>query len=111
MRPSLGGMKPVIMRMVVDLPAPFGPRKPSPSPRSTLNEMPSTARLAPKAFTSPSIFIMGPDYRRIGRLKSTHAWRFRHENRSLHRTDCRRLLYRGPARQYPAGAGAALSRE
>ena len=28
--PSEGGMKPVIMRMVVDLPAPLGPRKPGP---------------------------------------------------------------------------------
>ena len=25
--PAVGGMKPVIMRMVVDLPAPFGPEK------------------------------------------------------------------------------------
>src|SRR5204863_350956 len=31
--PAVGGMKPVIMRMVVDLPAPFGPRKPSTAPR------------------------------------------------------------------------------
>ena len=45
---AVGGMKPVIMRIVVDLPAPFGPRKPSTSPRSTVNEMPSTARLGPK---------------------------------------------------------------
>ena len=43
--PAVGGMKPVIMRMVVDLPAPFGPRKPSTSPRSTENETSSTARL------------------------------------------------------------------
>src|SRR5207247_3610292 len=43
-------MNPVIMRMVVDFPAPFGPRKPSTSPRSTVNEMSSTARLGPKAF-------------------------------------------------------------
>src|SRR6185295_2690117 len=58
--PSVGGMKPVIMRMVVDLPAPFGPRKPRTSPRSTLNEMPSTARLVPKAFTRFSIRIIDP---------------------------------------------------
>src|SRR5260221_6042826 len=47
------------MRMVVDLPEPFGPRKPTTSPRSTVNEMPSTARLAPKLFARFSIFIMG----------------------------------------------------
>src|SRR6267143_1795063 len=56
--PAVGGMNPVIMRMVVDFPAPFGPRKPSTSPRSTVNEMPSTARFGPKAFTSLSILIM-----------------------------------------------------
>ena len=43
-------MKPVIMRMVVDLPAPFGPRKPSTSPLSTVNETPFTAIFGPKAF-------------------------------------------------------------
>src|SRR6478736_5510675 len=56
--PSVGGMKPVIIRMVVDLPAPFGPRKPSTSPRSTVNEIPSTARFAPKDFTRLSILII-----------------------------------------------------
>src|ERR1017187_1142871 len=56
--PSVGGMKPVIMRIVVDLPAPFGPRKPSTSPRSTENETPSTARLAPKTFTKFSTLII-----------------------------------------------------
>src|SRR6266436_5259091 len=46
--PALGGMKPVIMRMVVDLPAPFGPRNPSTSPLPTSKETPSTARFGPK---------------------------------------------------------------
>ena len=45
--PLVGGMKPVIIRIVVDLPAPFGPRNPSTSPRSTENEIPSTARFGP----------------------------------------------------------------
>src|SRR6516162_2609599 len=49
--PEVGGKKPVIMRMLVDLPAPFGPRKPRTSPRSTANETSSTARLAPKTLT------------------------------------------------------------
>src|SRR5688572_27352280 len=52
-------MNPVIMRMVVDFPAPLGPRKPSTSPRSTVKEMPSTARLVPKALTRLSILIIG----------------------------------------------------
>src|SRR3972149_6304923 len=46
------------MRMVVDLPAPFGPRKPSTSPRSTLKEMSSTARFAPNDFTRFSTLII-----------------------------------------------------
>src|ERR1051326_2579690 len=60
--PAVGGMKPVIMRIVVDLPAPLGPRKPSTSPRSTVNEMSSTARFGPKAFTRFSILIICSDY-------------------------------------------------
>src|SRR5260370_34655841 len=56
--PSVGGMKPVIIRMVVDFPAPFGPRKPSTSPRSTENDTPSTARFGPKVFTKFSTLIM-----------------------------------------------------
>ena len=50
-------MKPVIMRMVVDLPAPFGPRKPSTSPRSTVNETSFTATFGPKAFVRFSTVI------------------------------------------------------
>src|SRR5262245_34297735 len=56
--PEVGGMKPVIMRMVVDLPAPLGPRKPRTSPRATSKEMPSTARFAPNVLTRFSILIM-----------------------------------------------------
>src|SRR6266853_5823691 len=51
-------MNPVIIRMVVDLPAPFGPRKPKTSPRSIENEIPSTARLAPKALAKLLTFII-----------------------------------------------------
>src|SRR3990172_5723934 len=46
------------MRMVVDLPEPFGPRNPTTSPRSTVNDTPSTARLVPKVLTRFSIRIM-----------------------------------------------------
>src|SRR5580765_220469 len=41
--PALGGRKQVSMRMVVVLPAPFGPRNPTIWPFSTENEMRSTA--------------------------------------------------------------------
>src|SRR5262245_7323333 len=74
MRPEVGGMKPVTMRMVVDLPAPLGPRKPSTSPRSTVKEMSSTARFAPNVLTRFSILIMfeGRNYRKTSELDN-HA--------------------------------------
>src|ERR1051326_2024225 len=46
--PELGARKPVIIFMVVDFPAPLGPRKPSTSPRLTARETSSTARIGPK---------------------------------------------------------------
>ena len=39
--------EPVSIRMVVDLPAPFGPRKPKKQPRGTVRLSPSTAALLP----------------------------------------------------------------
>ena len=50
--PDVGGMNPVIIRMVVDFPAPFGPRKPSTSPFSTAKEMPLTASKLPKRWST-----------------------------------------------------------
>src|SRR5882762_1879094 len=58
--PALGGMKPVIMRMVVDLPAPLGPRNPSTSPVPTSKETPSTARFEPKDLLRFSTLITAP---------------------------------------------------
>src|ERR1700689_5169362 len=43
--PAVGEMKPAIMRMVVDLPAPLAPKKPSTSPGATENVRSSTANL------------------------------------------------------------------
>ena len=45
--PADGAMKPAIMRMVVDLPAPLAPKNPSTSPGATLNVKSSTANLSP----------------------------------------------------------------
>ncbi len=45
--PAVGEMKPAIMRMVVDLPAPLAPRNPSTSPGATLKVKSSTASLSP----------------------------------------------------------------
>jgi hypothetical protein len=43
MRPAVGFKSPAIMRMLVVLPAPFGPRKPWICPGATLSDTPSTA--------------------------------------------------------------------
>ena len=43
--PDVGRSSPMIMRMVVDLPAPFGPRKPVTCPAWTVKLTPSTAVL------------------------------------------------------------------
>ena len=45
--PSYGEMKPAIMRMVVDLPAPLAPKNPSTSPGATEKVRSSTASLSP----------------------------------------------------------------
>ncbi len=42
--PEVTGETQLIMRMVEDLPAPLGPRKPNASPRRSSNRTPSTAR-------------------------------------------------------------------
>jgi hypothetical protein len=45
--PDDGGVSPVIIRIVVDFPAPFGPRKPVTDPGSARKETESTAMCAP----------------------------------------------------------------
>ncbi len=45
--PDVGRSSPMIMRMVVDLPAPFGPRKPVTRPASTVKLTPATAVFSP----------------------------------------------------------------
>src|SRR5207249_3381331 len=42
-------------RIVVDFPAPFGPRNPCTSPRGTDRSRPSRARVVPKVLTRPRI--------------------------------------------------------
>src|SRR5215468_2198504 len=57
-RPAVGLSSPAIMRMVVVLPAPFGPRKPWISPGATERLTPSTAVKAPYFLTSDSTAII-----------------------------------------------------
>src|SRR5208282_328234 len=54
-RPALGLSSPHNMRMVVDLPAPFGPRNPNTSPLRTVRLSWSTATKSPKRLVSFSI--------------------------------------------------------
>ncbi len=53
MVPAVGLSKPVRHLIVVDLPAPFGPRNPKKLPAGTARSMPSTARSDPKSRVSP----------------------------------------------------------
>ena len=48
-----------IMRIVVVLPAPLGPRKPSSSPGRTSNERSRTTSVLPKRFQAPSTTTAG----------------------------------------------------
>ena len=45
--PAVGGVSPVIIRIVVDLPAPLGPRKPVTVPGAHSNDTSLTAVCAP----------------------------------------------------------------
>src|ERR1039457_546883 len=54
-RPEVGVSNPHSMRMVVDFPAPLGPRKPKISPLGTWSETWSTATNEPKVLTRLSM--------------------------------------------------------
>src|SRR5260221_12806148 len=58
-RPADGGVSPVSMRNVVDLPAPFGPRKPVTVPGWQVKEMSSTALKWPYRLLRWWAVIMG----------------------------------------------------
>src|SRR5919197_2445625 len=68
--PESGSRKPVIIFIVVDFPAPLGPRNPSTSPRITFSETPSTALMLPKLFLSASVSINAV----ISSYLSTREW-------------------------------------
>src|SRR3984957_4690383 len=58
-RPALGARRPVSILMVVDFPAPLGPRKPKNCPGATRRSMPSTAINSPKRRVRPWVEIVG----------------------------------------------------
>src|SRR4051812_15227545 len=57
--PDVGGVKPTMTRMVVDLPAPLGPRNPVTRPASAVKVTSSTAVKAPYLLVRESTVIMG----------------------------------------------------
>src|ERR1700678_2394069 len=57
--PEEGAIKPAIMRMVVDFPAPFATKTPRPSPGDTVNVRSSTASLSPYNLDKFFVVIMG----------------------------------------------------
>src|SRR6516165_5283076 len=59
-RPDVGARSPQRMRIVVDLPAPLGPRNPKISPGATSRETRSTAMKSPKRLTRFSSLTAGP---------------------------------------------------
>src|SRR5262245_52208113 len=56
--PEVGAVSPTMTRMVVDLPAPLGPRKPVTRPASAVKLMSSTAVKSPYFLVSDSTLIM-----------------------------------------------------
>src|SRR3954470_10892737 len=58
--PPLGRTSVHSMLIVVDLPAPLGPRKPNVSPGWTSKSMPRTASISSKRLTRPCTRIAGP---------------------------------------------------
>src|SRR6185312_12120240 len=60
-RPEVGAISPHSTRMVVDLPAPLGPRKPKISPDWTSRFRSATAVKSPKRLVSFSMWTAGPE--------------------------------------------------
>jgi hypothetical protein len=56
--PALGASRPTTIRIVVDLPAPLGPRKPVTIPGLTTKLMSSTASFSPYRLLTCSISII-----------------------------------------------------
>src|SRR5258708_40261390 len=64
--PEVGASNPHKMRMVVDFPAPLGPRNPKISPGWTSSETRSTATQAPKRLMRFTSLTAGPSWRCAG---------------------------------------------
>ena len=73
--PSSAASRPRITRIVVDLPAPFGPTKPVTWPGRTVNVIPSSACTAPNRLRSPATSMVASmlDQARFRRDGGRHA--------------------------------------
>src|SRR3954452_19481232 len=71
--PAVGRSRPRIRRIVVDLPAPFGPRKPVTMPGCTVKERSSTASLSPYRFVRPRASIIAAPVCEGGRPPADNA--------------------------------------
>src|SRR3954451_67481 len=134
--PASGRTRPIAMRIVVVLPAPFEPQNPNIEPGATTNPTPSSTWLSPKLLCSPSnsstwflpaVAIAGPH--RIGRSPSRRALRcgvidgMSQENRPAQPPEgvgldglrtaaagCRACELWGPATQTVSGEGPETAR-
>src|SRR3954454_19816076 len=108
--PDDGGVRPTIIRIAVDFPAPLGPRKPVTVPGSTVNETWSTAVKAPYRLVRSSTTIMrrsspGGHCRHIGQVAPTAiAERRRHQRPSASRPPLPAVVG-GGARRLRSGRG------
>src|SRR5580704_2886976 len=95
--PSEGGRKHVRMRIVVVLPAPFGPRKPTICPFGTSNEIPSTATVRAYRFERSLTVII--NYARSNYIDCERAGR--HSRRLVTTLNDKRRLGNKSIRTYP----------
>ena len=65
--PASGASRPMIIRMVVDLPEPLGPRNPVTVPGRTSKLSSRTATVGPKRLVSPLAWIIGSPFRTLAR--------------------------------------------
>src|SRR6185369_3151761 len=101
--PSVAGRKPVMTRMVVVFPAPFGPRKPRIWPGTAENDTSSTAARSPKRFVRCATSII--DSLRDERAAKKFARRYYQRSGG-----CQASLRHaeGPVRTGPDGTRPAL---
>src|SRR5436309_2181913 len=103
-RPAVGLSSPAMIRIVVVLPAPFGPRKPWISPGATSRLTPSTAVKAPYFLTRFSTRIITLPRRP---RPAAPALAIPARERDVHRPH----IGRGPADEHGRGAGRDLEVE